>query len=62
MPVANTVERPALARRNAVSSTPIADTPAVRPGCSTNSLPYSTTAAITAAQPTPKSRATAATE
>jgi hypothetical protein len=62
IPVANGVERIGLARANAVSSTPTAATPSMRPGCSINTVPYSTTAAITAAQPTPKSRATAATE
>ena len=62
IPVANTVERIGLARANAVSSTPTAATPSMRSGCSISAEPYSMTAAITAAQPTPKSRATAATE
>src|SRR5262249_37094829 len=39
MPVANTVERVGLARKNAVSSTPRADTVAARSGCSTNPVP-----------------------
>jgi putative transposase len=49
-------------RANAVSSTPTARTAPTRSARSISAVPYSTTAAITAAQPTPKSRATAATE
>ena len=61
MPVANTVPELGVAARNAVSSTPSVCTPASRSGSSTSGCPYSRTAAITVAQPTPRSAATAAT-
>jgi len=61
MPVANTVEVVAVAAKNAVSSTPRVCTPASRAGSSTSGVPYSRTAAMIVAQPTPKSPATAAT-
>jgi hypothetical protein len=49
--VANSVERIASARANAVSSRPTAATPSRQSGWVTNAVPHSTTAAITAAQP-----------
>ena len=61
MPVANAVPRTALARVNAVSSTPIAVAAAPGHARCNNGSPWSRTAAITVAQPTPNSRATAAT-
>lgn len=52
----------ALAAKNAVSSTPNAVMPASRSGWSTSGRPYSRTAAITVARPTPRAAATWATE
>src|SRR5271166_2102688 len=51
MPVANTVGWIGLARANAVSSTPTARTALTRSARSISAVPYSTTAAITAAHP-----------
>ena len=61
-PVANSVACVALAARNAVSSTPSALIPASRAGSSTRGAPCSATARITVPQPTPSSKATAATD
>lgn len=61
IPVTNVVWRWALALRNAVSSTPTARTPASRAGSSTSGVPWSRTAAMTVAHPTPNAVATWAT-
>jgi hypothetical protein len=50
-----------VALRKLVSSSPSAATPCRRAGSSTSGVPWSATARITVAQPTPRSRATAAT-
>jgi len=61
IPVANTVPAVGVAARNAVSSTPRVCTPSSRSGSSTSGAPYSRTAAMIVAQPTPMSAATAVT-
>jgi hypothetical protein len=61
MPVANRVGRPARARRQRCSSTPIAVTPSRRAGSSMTGLPRSWTCRLIVAQPTPNPRACPAT-
>lgn len=58
MPVAYCVECLPVARRNAVSSTPIARTPASRVGSSTSSFPWLLTWVMMVCQDTPSSPAT----
>jgi hypothetical protein len=62
MPVTKLVERVADAAWNAVSSTSRTATPSKRSRASTRGVPWARTAAIAVPHPTPKSRATAATE